>query len=227
MKLLSVIMPVYNEKDTIEEIIKKIEAINLPKEIIIIDDYSSDGTREIIEQRINQKNVIKLFHSENRGKGSAIRTGLEKASGDIIIIQDADLEYDPEDYYKLVKPIMEGKVDVVYGSRVLGKGKFSYLRYALGGKFLSLLTNILYGSHITDEPTCYKVFKTDVIKSLNLKCKKFEFCPEVTAKVLKKGYEILELPISYFPRKIEEGKKINWKDGVEAIWTLVKYRFWD
>lgn len=224
---LSVIMPVYNEKNTIKEIIKKVEAINLPKEIIIIDDYSHDGTREIIQDEINQKNVIKIFHSENKGKGSCIRTGLEKASGDIIIIQDGDLEYDPEDYYKLVKPIMEGKADVVYGSRVLGKNKFSYLRYGLGGKFLSFLTNVLYGSNITDESTCYKVFKTDLIKSLNLKCKKFEFCPEVTARVLKKGYKILELPISYYPRKIEEGKKINWKDGLIAIWTLIKYRFVD
>ncbi|MEW6679744.1 MAG: glycosyltransferase family 2 protein [bacterium] len=223
---LSVIMPVYNEKDTIEKIIKKIEGVNLSKEIIIIDDYSSDGTREIIE-RIENKNVIKIFQGENKGKGSAIRAGLERASGDIIIIQDGDLEYSPEDYYKLVKPIMEGKASVVYGSRVLGKGKFSYLRYALGGKFLSFLTNILYGSHITDEPTCYKVFKAEVIKSINLKCKRFEFCPEVTAKVLKKGYKILELPISYYPRKIEEGKKINYKDGLKAIWTLIKYRFFD
>jgi len=224
---LSVIMPVYNEKDTIREIIKKIEAVNISKEIIIIDDCSSDGTREIIENEINQRNIIKLFHSKNCGKGYAIRTGLTKASGDIIIIQDADLEYDPEDYYKLVKPIMEGYASVVYGSRVLGKNKISYLRFALGGKFLSFLTNILYGSNITDEPTCYKVFKADLIKSLNLKCKGFEFCPEVTAKVLKKGYKIFELPISYFPRKIEEGKKINYKDGLQAIWTLIKYRFVD
>ncbi|MEW6680740.1 MAG: glycosyltransferase family 2 protein [bacterium] len=225
---LSVIMPVYNEKDTIEEIVKKVEAVNLSKEIIIIDDYSNDGTREIIEEKINQKNVIKLFHPENRGKGSAIRTGIEKASGDIIIIQDADLEYSPEDYYKLTKPIMEGSASVVYGSRILQSSyKISYLRYFLGGRFLTFLTNILYGSHITDEPTCYKVFKAEVIKSINLKCKRFEFCPEVTAKVLKKGYKILEFPISYSPRKMEEGKKINWKDGLQAIWTLVKYRFVD
>lgn len=222
---LSVILPVYNEKNTIEEIIKRTEAVNLNKEIIIIDDYSNDGTREIIKEKINQKNIIKIFHSKNKGKGACIRSGLEKATGDIVIIQDADLEYDPEDYYKLVKPIMEGKASVVYGSRALGKCKYSYLRYALGGKFLSFLTNILYGSNITDEPTCYKLFKTELIKSLNLKCTGFEFCPETTAKILKRGYKIFEVPISYHPRKIEEGKKINWKDGIKAIWTLIKYRF--
>ena len=231
---LSVIMPVYNEKETIEEIIRQVKLVALDKEIIIIDDASTDGTREILKAMENksntndEKNKIKIIYRKRRqGKGSAIRRGLEEVSGEIVIIQDADLEYDPQDYYKLVQPIISDKARIVYGSRVLGKGKISYLSFYLGGRFLSFLTNFLYNACITDEPTCYKVFRSEVIKSINLKCKGFEFCPEVTAKVRKKGYKIYEVPIHYYPRSIEKGKKINWKDGVMAIWTLIKYRFVD
>jgi len=161
---------------------------------------------------------------QNTGKGFAIRTALEHVSGDIIIIQDGDLEYDPNDYYNLIEPIITGKASVVYGSRNMQPHMHSYYRYYLGGRILTMLTNILYNSRISDEPTCYKVFRTDVLKSLKLKCKKFEFCPEVTAKILKKGYDIVEVPIRYSPRKFINGKKIKFKDGLQAIWVLIKYR---
>jgi len=222
---LSVIIPVYNEKNTIREILNQIRAQDIEKEIIVVDDFSTDGTRDIIMREKNQNTMV-IFHSENRGKGRAIRTALQHVTGDIIIIQDADLEYDPRDYFKLLEPIKSGKVKVVYGSRRSASNyKKSYYRFLLGGIFLSWLTNLLYGSSITDEPTCYKVFKADVLKNMNLKCERFEFCPEVTAKVLRMGYDIHEVPISYNPRKIEEGKKIGYWDGLVAIYTLLKYRF--
>ena len=227
---LSIIMPVYNEKSTIKEIIHRIKNVPIDKEIIIADDCSTDGTREILRKLQSEeydKGEIKIiYHEKNMGKGWAIRTALKYVSGEIVIIQDADLEYEPEDYPRLIEPIVSGEASVVYGPRSLGK-KISYLSFYLGGQFLSFLTNILYGSHITDEATCYKVFRADVIKGINLKCERFEFCPEVTAKLLKKGYKIYEVPIHYYPRSIKEGKKINWKDGLEAIWTLIKYRFID
>ena len=166
-----------------------------------------------------------IFREKNKGKGTAIRTGLANVTGDIVIIQDADLEYDPNDYPKLVEPILTGKANVVYGSRILGKSRKSYWSFYMGGRFLSFLANLLYNAKITDEPTCYKVFRADMIKNINLKCRRFEFCPEVTAKVRKKGYKIYEVPIHYEPRSLKEGKKINWKDGLEAIWTLIKYKF--
>jgi len=223
--LLSVIVPVFNEVNTIEKILLIIREQKIKKEIIIVDDFSTDGTREILMREENDETKI-IFHSKNLGKGFAIRTGLEQVSGEVVIIQDADLEYDPKDYDKLLEPITSGKAEVVYGSRCLGKNnKKSYLRFYLGGIFLTWLTNILYGSKITDEPTCYKVFKTEVLRKLELKCKRFEFCPEVTAKVLRNGYHIYEVPISYNPRLIDEGKKIGWKDGCIAIFTLLKYRF--
>jgi glycosyltransferase involved in cell wall biosynthesis len=223
---LSVIIPVYNERETIEEIVKKVQEVDIEKEIIIIDGASTDGTTEIVKG-LSGENIIKLYQSQSIGKGSAVRWGIEVAKGDIIIIQDADLEYCPEDYHRLIEPIERGEADVVYGSRILGRNRFSYIRYLLGGLLLTALSNILYGAGITDEPTCYKAFKADVIKGLNLKCKRFEFCPEVTAKVRKAGFAIKEVPIRYYPRRIEEGKKISWKDGIEAIWTLIKYRFYD
>lgn len=224
---ISVIIPCYNEKHNILDILKKVEAVNLEKEIIIVDDHSTDGTQEILKAISPNKAKI-YYHKENRGKGSAVRTALQYVTGEIVIIQDADLEYDPNDYYELVKPIQQGRAKVVYGSRILEKGfEISYLRYYLGGRILSWLTNLLYDAHITDEPTGYKVFAADVLKSIDLKSTGFEFCPEVTAKLCKKGYQIYEVPISYHPRSLKEGKKIGWRDGLEAIWTLLKYRFVD
>jgi dolichol-phosphate mannosyltransferase len=222
---LSVIIPLYNEKTTIFQVIKKIRVLPLETEIIIVDDFSTDGTRDAIKKLEHDADIKILYHEKNKGKGAAIRTAIRHMTGDIVIIQDADLEYDPNDYVELVKPIVEGTTSVVYGSRQLGlSNKHSYVSFYLGGRLLTILTNLLYGSTITDEPTCYKVFKAETLKSIPLKCERFEFCPEVTAKVLKRKLRIVELPIHYYPRKKEEGKKIRWKDGVEAIWTLLKYR---
>ncbi len=236
MVKLSVLMPAYNEKDTIEEIVKRVQAVKLggvKLEIIIIDDGSKDGTREILTKLAKKHRNIKIiFHKKNGGKGMAVRTAIANMTGDIAIIQDADLEYDPNDYPMLIQPIIEGKAKVVYGSRFLGgrdpkRHKTYMMMNYYATKFLSAIANLLYNAKITDEPTCYKVFDAKVLKSIPLKCRRFEFCPEVTAKVRKRGYKILELPINYYPRSVEEGKKINWKDGVEAVWTLVKYRFVD
>lgn len=226
--ILSIIIPVYNEKDTILHILQKVLSVNIEKEIIIVDDGSTDGTREILKNlQIPNVRLKVIFHEKNLGKGMAIRSAIKEVKGDIVIIQDADLEYDPNEYPKLIEPILQGKAKVVYGSRVLKKNpKASFLFY-LGGRFLSFLTNLLYGTKITDEPTCYKVFSADVLKSINLECRRFEFCPEVTAKIAKKGYKIIEVPISYRPRSVKEGKKIRWRDGFYAVWTLIKYRFKD
>lgn len=225
---ISIIIPCYNEKKTILSLIKKVEDVdlgNIEKEIIIIDDFSSDGTRELIQDRLKKYKLI--FHNKNLGKGSALRTGFKHITGDIIIIQDADLEYDPNDYKNLIQPIIDKKYKVVYGSRERNKQNKTHsgLSFYLGGRVLTWLTNLLYRSELTDEPTCYKVFDKNLLLSIPLKCKKFEFCPEITAKILKKGIEIKEIPISYCPRTSKEGKKIKFRDGVEAVWTLLKYRF--
>ncbi|MDI6767591.1 MAG: glycosyltransferase family 2 protein [Bacteroidota bacterium] len=225
---LSVIIPVYNEEKTLRQILDKVLNVNIEKEIIIVDDYSRDNTRQIIQEYEMLPNVKVVLHERNYGKGKAIRSGIQQITGDVVIIQDADLEYEPEDYPALIKPIVDGQTNVVYGSRDLGiTNQHSYFSFYIGGKFLSWLTNFLYNSNITDEPTCYKVFKADVIKSIPLVCVRFEFCPEITAKVLKRGERIVEIPIRYYPRKKSEGKKIRWKDGLEAIWTLIKYKFID
>jgi len=228
---LSVIIPVFNEKSTIGEIIKKVEKVPVEKEIIVVDDGSTDGTSNILkkvaeEKKINNKIKI-ILKEKNEGKGSAIREGFKYATGDVVVIQDADLEYEPSDWIKMLKVMDEKKADVVYGSRILGRGKKSSLVFYLGGRILSIITNFLYRAEITDEPTCYKMFRTEIIKNLNLKCNGFEFCPEVTAKIRKKGIKIYEVPINYNPRSIKEGKKIRWKDGLFAIWTLIKYKFTD
>ncbi|MFN4227469.1 MAG: glycosyltransferase family 2 protein [Candidatus Ratteibacteria bacterium] len=223
---LTVIIPVFNEKNTILKIIEKVKKVPVEKEIIVIDDGSNDGTTEILKNIKDEKIKI-IFKEKNEGKGSAIKEGLKIAKGDIIVIQDADLEYDPNDWIKMIELIKRKNVEVVYGSRILGKNKKSSFFFYLGGRMLSLIANILYNAKITDEPTCYKMFKKDVIDSINLKCKGFEFCPEVTAKIRKKGYRIYEVPISYNPRNIKEGKKIRLKDFFIAVWTLIKYRFFD
>ncbi|MCM8805034.1 MAG: glycosyltransferase family 2 protein [Candidatus Omnitrophica bacterium] len=221
---LSVIIPVYNEKLTILKVIEKVKKVPVEKEIIIVDDGSNDGTREILS-KLKDENIKVIFKEKNEGKGTAIRVGLKYVKGEIIVIQDADLEYEPMDWLKMLKIIEEKKANVVFGSRILGKNKKSSFFFYIGGRILSFLANLLYNAKITDEPTCYKMFKKEVIDSINLKCKGFEFCPEITAKVRKKGYKIFEVPINYNPRSIKEGKKIRLKDGFIAIWTLIKYRF--
>jgi len=221
-------MPSYNEINTIEQIIQRIKAVQLQieKELIIIDDGSNDGTREFLSN-LKDKEVKILFHAKNMGKGRAIRTALNQATGDIIIIQDADLEYDPQDYIKLIEPILSSNAAVVYGNRIRKGLKKSYSRYYWGGRLLTAATNILYRAGIHDEPVCYKVFKKTVLDSITLTCEGFEFCPEVTAKICKAGHKIKEIPVSYNPRKFYQGKKINWKDGLYAIWILLKYRIFD
>jgi glycosyltransferase involved in cell wall biosynthesis len=227
---LSIIMPVYNERETLAEILSQVRAVELPeveKEILVVDDGSDDGTHEIIadEARVGDLHVFR--HERNRGKGAAVRTAIKHASGDLLLIQDADLEYDPRDYPKLVQPIVEGRVTVVYGSRFLGPRKAMLFWHMLGNKLLTLTTNILYNSILSDMETCYKCFRADVVKDIPLHAKRFELEPEITAKVLKRGHRIFEVPISYYGREYYEGKKISWRDAPLAFWTLVKYRFVD
>ena len=224
---LSVIMPVYNEKDTIEEILRRVRSVNIDKEIIVVDDFSTDGTREILQQLADGGDLRVIFHPKNRGKGAAIRTALEHAAGDIIIIQDADLEYDPAEYRRVIRPILKGRAKVVYGSRFLGEHKAMYFWHQVGNKLLTLVTNVLYDTTLTDMETCYKAFLADVIKPIKLRANRFDFEPEITAKVLKRGHRIYEVPISYAGREFHEGKKISWKDGVVALYCLIKYRFVD
>ena len=219
---LSVIVPAYNEVDTIEEALRRVSRVQLDKEIIVVDDCSTDGTRELLQGIPG----IKMFvHERNMGKGMAIRTALKHVTGDVVIIQDADLEYDPEDFYAMIDPIASGKAEVVYGSRFLrGRPKMRLANY-IANRALATASNLLFGGRISDEATCYKAFRADLIKSVPLTCRRFEFCPEVTAKVLRKGVKIAEVPISYRSRFVAQGKKITWWDGVVALWTLVKFRF--
>jgi glycosyltransferase involved in cell wall biosynthesis len=232
--VISVIIPAYNERDTIASTIALVRAVEIDKQIIVVDDGSTDGTREIL-QTLAGPDLTVILQPQNAGKGSAIRAGIPQAQGDIIIIQDADAEYDPGEYPKLIAPILAGRTDVVYGSRFLTEDeKGKRLRWPEGMAFpnwfinrlLAGMANLLYGAKITDEATCYKVFRTDILKAIPLVCTRFEFCPEVTAKIRRRKIPILEIPITYRGRTSQQGKKINWRDGVEAIWTLVKYRFW-
>jgi glycosyltransferase involved in cell wall biosynthesis len=223
---LSVIIPVYNEKDTIEQILDKVLAVPLEKEVILVDDCSKDGSREILKN-INKTGVVTIFHDVNKGKGAAIRTGLQYVTGDVVIIQDADLEYDPNEYLKLIEPIKSGAADVVYGSRFAGKTEKMTLAHLLGNKMLTIATNVLYGTKLTDMETCYKMVKAPIFKAMKLRANRFDFEPEITAKLLKSGKRIIEIPISYQGRKWTEGKKITWKDGISALWSIIKYRFAD
>ncbi len=203
-------------------------AVPLDKEVIVVDDGSRDGTRELLAELERRLPVRVFYHPANRGKGAAIRTALAEARGDIVIIQDADLEYDPADYPRLIEPIARGEVNVVYGSRYLiHNNELPLTRFKLAVLALNFTANLLYGTHLTDEATCYKVFRRELLQSLPLKCVRFEFCPEVTARVAKRGERILEVPISYQYRTRAQGKKIGWRDGLEALLTLLKYRFTD
>lgn len=232
---LSIIVPAYNEESTIIEMLERVCQVelinNIKKEIIIIDDGSKDNTANKCMDFLRQHPAVKVLYYKqvpNQGKGAALRTGIEKANGKWIIIQDADLEYDPMDYNALLTWMLSNNGKVVYGSRFLNQAnRHSYLSFYLGGRLVSLITNILYNQRLTDEPTCYKLFDAEFLNTISLKCKGFEFCPEVTAKVCKRGIKIHEIPIKYYPRSINEGKKINWKDGVIAIWTLIRYKFSD
>ncbi|MBI4948738.1 MAG: glycosyltransferase family 2 protein [Deltaproteobacteria bacterium] len=223
---LSVVIPVYNEKNTVKNILARVKAVDIEKEIILVDDCSTDGTREILKELAGGGETV-IFHERNMGKGAALRTGFAHVTGDYCIVQDADLEYDPEDYHKLVAPVLKGRAEVVYGSRFTGEHRNMFFHHWVGNKFLTLVTNLLYNTTISDMETCYKLFRSDIIKSVNIRSNRFNFEPEITAKVLKKGFRIYEVPISYAGREFSEGKKITWKDGISALWTLLKYRFVD
>lgn len=227
--LLSIVIPVYNEKNTLLDIIKKIDELpeNLERELVLVDDGSSDGSKEILKTLESRKNTKVIFKEKNTGKGDSLKIGFKNSQGDYVIVQDADLEYDPKDYLKLLKEI-EGKTKtVIYGSRFTGNFKDMSPLHYYGNKFLTLITNLLYGVWLTDMETCYKLFPGDFIRNLELKANRFDFEPEITAKIIKSKYNILEVPINYYGRTHFEGKKITWKDGFNAIWSLIKYRFYD
>ena len=230
MKKVSIIIPVFNEKNTIKLLLEKVQNAKfsgLEKEIIMVDDCSNDGTTEILKELSKQYKVF--FHEKNQGKGAAIRTAIKEATGDFVVIQDADLEYLPDDYDKLLPFLINDEADVVYGSRFKNQenSKNFILKNKIANKFLTLLTNILYGAEITDMETCYKAFKRELIQSITIKSNRFDFEPEITAKIMKRKARLKEVPISYFGRGHDEGKKINWKDGIHAILTLIKFRFID
>jgi len=226
--LLSVLVPVYNERATLESLLLRVLAVPVDKEVVVVDDGSRDGTREVLAELATRLPIRALLHERNRGKGAAIRTALAEARGEIVIIQDADLEYDPEDYPRLIAPIVRGETNVVYGSRYLShENPLPLTHFKVAALLLNAMANLLYGTRLTDEATCYKVFRASLLKSLPLDCVRFEFCPEVTARVAKRGERILEIPIRYHYRTREQGKKIGWRDGFEAIWTLLRYRFSD
>ena len=223
--LLSVVMPCYNERQTIEEIIRRVLAVPLRIELIVVDDGSKDGTREILTRLAEELPFKLIFQAQNGGKGAALRRGFQEVTGDLVVIQDADLEYSPEEFPQLIELICDGRADVVYGSRFLGRHRvFMFTHYA-GNRFLTLVTNVLYNTMLSDMETCYKVMRTEVIRSMALEANGFGIEPELTAKIFKRQYRVYEVPITYDGRGYEEGKKITWRDGFVALWVLVKYRF--
>jgi glycosyltransferase involved in cell wall biosynthesis len=225
---LSVIIPVYNEIDNIEEILKRVKATKKADEILVVDDGSQDGTRDLLKKFDGKEKVRVILHEKNQGKGAAVRTGMDEAAGEIMLIQDADLEYDPRDYPTLLQPLDEGIADVVYGSRFLGgPRRVTMFWHMIANKLLTFMTNILYDTILSDMETGYKVFRRKVVDGMKLRSKRFDFEPEFTAKVLKRHYRIYEVPISFNPRDYSQGKKIKLKDAFEAVWTLLKYRFVD
>jgi dolichol-phosphate mannosyltransferase len=218
---LSIVMPVFNERETILEALRRVRAVNWEKEIIVVDDASTDGTLDLLEA---EPGITLVKHTDNQGKGMAIRTALAAATGGVIIVQDADLEYDPQDIPRLAEPIVRGEARVVYGSRFLRGRPMMRLPNYICNRLLALAANLLYGARITDEATCYKAFDASLLRSMQLDCRRFEFCPEVTARVRLRGERILEVPVSYHARSEDAGKKIRWWDAVSAFWTLLKYR---
>jgi len=228
LRKLSIIVPVYNERTTVVEVLRRMRAVELPdgidREIIVVDDGSSDGTRDVLRQ-LGDSTVRIILHDGNRGKGAAVRTGIEVASGDYVLIQDADLEYDPEDWPTLVAPVLRGRATVVYGSRFTGERRNMLFLHWVGNRMLSLVTNVLYNTTLSDMETCYKLVDRALLLDLGLRCNRFDIEPEITAKILKRKIRIYEVPISYTGREFDEGKKITWRDGFAALWTLVKFRF--
>ena len=223
-RLLSVVMPVYNERTTIDEIVRRVLAVPLRIELIVVDDGSTDGTSEILDA-LNRELKFTLLRQANAGKGAALRRGFAAVTGDLVVVQDADLEYSPEEYPQLIELICDGKADVVYGSRFLGRHRAFMFAHYIGNKFLTLATNILYNTMLTDMETCYKAMRTDVIRSMTLKSNGFGIEPELTAKIFKRGYRVYEVPITYAGRNYDQGKKITWTAGFGALWVLLKYRF--
>jgi glycosyltransferase involved in cell wall biosynthesis len=223
--LLSVVMPCYNEKDTIEEIVRRVLAVPVRTELIIVDDGSKDGTRDILQRLGNELPIKVILQPANAGKGSALRRGFQDVTGDLVVIQDADLEYSPEEFPQLIELICQGRADVVYGSRFLGRHRvFMFTHYA-GNCLLTFVTNVLYNTMLSDMETCYKVMRTEVLRSMTLDSNGFGIEPELTAKIFKRHYRVYEIPITYDGRGYEEGKKITWRDGLVALWVLLKYRF--
>ncbi len=222
---VSVVMPVYNERAHIQEILRRVRAVPVEKEIICVDDCSSDGTWELLQQEAEHPDTLVIRHEQNGGKGAAVRTGLQHVKGEIVIIQDADLEYDPNDYPLLLQPIREGRAHVVYGSRFLGRPEAMSASHAFGNRLVTLVTNLLFGTRLTDMETCYKVFPAAVAAQLNLVSSRWGFDPEITAKILRLGYRITEVPISYHGRTALEGKNLHWQDGFSVLGALVRYRF--
>ena len=223
--LLSVVMPVFNEKATIEEILKRTLAVPLRIQLIVVDDCSTDGTREMLTTLQRDMGFTLILQPQNAGKGSALRRGFQEVRGDLVVIQDADLEYSPEEFPELIGLICDGRADVVFGSRFLGKHRVFMFTHYMGNRFLTMATNVLYNTMLTDMETCYKVMRTEVLRSMTLEANGFGIEPELTAKIFKRGYRVYEVPISYDGRSYEEGKKIGWRDGFVALWVLLKFRF--